>query len=106
MCVAIALQSGGDTMTDTRALEPLSIAEEKKLREWVSHFLIATNMNTSTNKLHIPGDDGPICDHSKLQRTSKFAHVEWSAKETECYPIGHKDVCQYCANLWRETNAE
>jgi hypothetical protein len=83
---------------------PLTEQEEKTLREYIPYFVVATQTKTN-RKLHIPnGDEKPLCS-SKIQREIK-AVDKWDTKETEVYPIGYRDVCMHCGNIWRENNAE
>lgn len=81
-------------------IQPLSDAEEQLLREEFDTVLLSAGSHTNQRVLHLPpvGHDGVVlCE--ELRQVP--AAAEFTEKDIAVFPPRSKQVCKYCARVWR-----
>ncbi len=77
---------------------------EQEIRDSIDKFMLVSKASNSDTKLHIPSEDGPLCERvvAKRQKDSDVKFEKWKRKDTAVYPPGHKDMCRFCATEFKD----
>jgi hypothetical protein len=96
-------------MSKSRTIDDVADWEEREIRDSIDQWCQPASAASSCGKLHINSDGEPLCiEHKKHNGKGPMSNdeTEYVAKDTSVFPVGYRDVCLYCARVWREAKSD
>lgn len=88
----------------SECIDEATDAEKEQLRSIFETVLVASNASNAGMCMHLPTDDGPLCNHPNKNDNSEYhyAFSDYKSKPIGAYPPGWKPWCKRCIKEWRQ----